>query len=298
MENTPAFDAKQARESIRNLAAALISAQAMMPDASKDGTNPHFHSKYATLQSVRAAVTPHLNANGLVVVQGFEPASQPDLGVVIVTHMIHISGESLVSRLFLPASKKDPQGFGSAITYGRRYALAAICGIASDDDDDANDASRSYTPKPTSYTPPAAVATPPLATRVNPAQASAAPPANTVATGRKELGDSIMFKVGGSKEKAALILSAIIPGKVSPSQLTDEELAVAKLVVHADITLQSAESVSQTKAALQQTIKANTPVHMWTQQHVDAGWIAIRGPQNQPAPGHSAHNMAPDDCPF
>lgn len=279
---------------MKNLAAALLAAQANMPDAAKNKTNPHFNSKYASYESVRAAVTPALVANGLVVSQGFEPSvPDPCAGVIIVTELLHISGESKTSRLFLPASKKDPQGFGSAITYGRRYSLAAICGIGSDEDDDGNEASStSYTPKPTPATQP-----PAQASRPTPAE-QVAKPTNGVGTGRKDLGDSIMTKVGGDKVKAGLILSAIIPGKTSPAQLTDQELEVCKLVVHAAVILDSAEGISDTKRALQDSIKANTPVHMWTKSHVDAGWVAVRGPANQPAPGHSAHGLQPDDCPF
>jgi hypothetical protein len=107
-----------------------------MRDAAKDATNPHFKSKYATLASVREAVTPSLTKHGLSVVQLFEPHGFE--GVCIITVLMHSSGEWIQSKLVLPVAKKDPQGMGSAISYGRRYQLAAICGIATDDDDDAN----------------------------------------------------------------------------------------------------------------------------------------------------------------
>lgn len=118
------------------LAKALAKAQLEMRDAKKDAVNPHFKNKYATLASVREAVTEPLAKHGLCVLQAFEPHGEA--GVCIVTVLMHESGGSVTSRLFLPCQKKDAQGFGSAITYGRRYSLAAICGIASDDDDDAN----------------------------------------------------------------------------------------------------------------------------------------------------------------
>ncbi len=129
------------RSGTSNLAKALLAAQATMPDAVKDSTNPHFHSKYASYESVRDAVTPHLAAHGLLVVQTFEPSVPADAGPVIITTLLHISGEKLESRLFLPASKKDAQGFGSCITYGRRYSLQSICGIGGEEDDDGNGAS-------------------------------------------------------------------------------------------------------------------------------------------------------------
>jgi F0F1-type ATP synthase membrane subunit c/vacuolar-type H+-ATPase subunit K len=122
------------------LAKALAQAQAKLEDAKKDRTNPHFNSKYATLASVRAAMSDVLPIYGLAVVQGFEPHG--DAGVCIVTTLMHESGEWLRSKLYIPVTKKDAQGFGSAISYGRRYSLAAIVGIATDDDDDGNTASK------------------------------------------------------------------------------------------------------------------------------------------------------------
>lgn len=122
-------------ESLGALAKALASAQAKLGDAKKDSTNPHFKNKYASLSSVREAITKVLSDAGIAVVQAFEPHG--DSGVCVVTTLMHESGEWITSRLFIPVSKKDAQGFGSALTYGRRYALAAIVGIAADDDDDA-----------------------------------------------------------------------------------------------------------------------------------------------------------------
>lgn len=133
------------------LAKALAQAQAKLEDAKKDKTNPHFNSRYATLASVRAAMSDVLPLFGLAVVQSFEPHGEA--GVCIVTTLMHESGEWIKSRLFLPVTKKDAQGFGSAISYGRRYSLAAIVGIATDDDDDGNTAT-----KPTTRKAPAPVA--------------------------------------------------------------------------------------------------------------------------------------------
>lgn len=132
------------------LAKALAAAQAKLEDAKKDAMNPHFRNRYATLASVRAAVTPVLSTHGLSVVQTSEPHG--DGGVCIITTLLHESGEWMRGRLFIPVAKRDPQGFGSAISYARRYALAAIVNIASDDDDDANIASapaRDSAPKAT-----------------------------------------------------------------------------------------------------------------------------------------------------
>jgi hypothetical protein len=122
-------------EQLGALAKALAAAQGEFEDAKKDSKNPHFKNTYASLASVRAATTPVLSKHGLAVLQAFEPHG--DAGPCIVTWLLHESGQWIRSRLFIPASKKDAQGFGSAITYGRRYSWQAITGIAADDDDDA-----------------------------------------------------------------------------------------------------------------------------------------------------------------
>lgn len=131
------------------LAKALAAAQLSMRDAKKDSVNPHFKNTYATLASVRAAITKPLADHGMAVVQSFEPHGEA--GICIITTLMHESGEWVQSRLFVPVTKKDAQGFGSAISYGRRYSLAAIAGIAADDDDDGNAATEK--PKATESAP-------------------------------------------------------------------------------------------------------------------------------------------------
>lgn len=129
------------------IAKALAKAQGELQNASKDAVNPHFKNRYATLASVREAITPAFTKNGLAISQLNEPHG--DAGVCVVTLLMHESGEWIRSRLFVPASKRDAQGFGSALSYARRYALAAIANIATDDDDDANEASKPAPAKPT-----------------------------------------------------------------------------------------------------------------------------------------------------
>ncbi len=114
------------------LGKALSLAQGAMEGAKKDSENPHFRSKYADLASVWAACRAPLAANGLAVVQTTVP--EPG-GVLVITTLVHESGEWIRGRLFMPAAKQDAQGFGSACTYARRFALAAIVGIAPEDDD-------------------------------------------------------------------------------------------------------------------------------------------------------------------
>ena len=74
----------------------------------------------------------HLLANGIVPLQQSEPTHD---GVLMRTTLLHESGEWVASKLFLPATKQDPQAYGSAITYARRYGLAAIVCLATEDDD-------------------------------------------------------------------------------------------------------------------------------------------------------------------
>lgn len=125
-------------QSLGALAKALAKAQGELEDAKKDAVNPAFKrgndvSRYASLASVRAAITPVFSKHGLSVTQLNEPHG--DAGVCVVTLLLHESGEWIRSRLFVPVTKKDAQGFGSALSYARRYALAAIANIAADDDD-------------------------------------------------------------------------------------------------------------------------------------------------------------------
>lgn len=126
-------------ETISDLAAALAKAQGAMKGAAKDSENPHFRSRYADLASVWDACRDALSANGLSVAQvmdGDDPAT-----VTVVTVLMHASGQWMSSRLTMRPVKPDPQGVGSAITYARRYALAAMVGVAPEDDD-GNAASR------------------------------------------------------------------------------------------------------------------------------------------------------------
>lgn len=115
---------------INELAKALTKAQGAMTSAQKDGTNPHFGKSYATLDSIWQATRKPLCDNGLSVVQSLLPDN------VLVTILLHESGQWIRSYLKLNPVKNDPQGLGSALTYGRRYSLAAMVGIAQADDDD------------------------------------------------------------------------------------------------------------------------------------------------------------------
>ena len=116
------------------LAAALCKAQAQIRGAAKDATNPHFQSRYADLASVWEACRKPLTDNGLSVVQ-FTRYHADLQGFVLVTKLLHVSGESEEGITPLLTGKGDMQALGSAITYARRYGLAAMVGVAPDDDD-------------------------------------------------------------------------------------------------------------------------------------------------------------------
>ena len=116
----------------KQIAAALAKAQAEMGKALKDSVNPAFRSKYADLGSVMDACLPALNKHGIAVIQ---PITSDDFGKFVKTVLIHESGEQLECSVPLIVGKNDMQGLGSAITYGRRYGLMSMAGIAPEDDD-------------------------------------------------------------------------------------------------------------------------------------------------------------------
>ena len=115
------------------ISAALVKAQKQFAPALKTNTNPHFKSKYVGLDGCVEAVIDALNDNGIYLMQKNHPN---DTGIAVETIFIHESGESISGGvLTVPADKQNPQGYGSALTYARRYSLMAACGIAPEDDD-------------------------------------------------------------------------------------------------------------------------------------------------------------------
>lgn len=124
---------------MQKIATALVKAQKAFGPALKSSTNPHFKSRYADLAACVEAVIAGLNDNGIALIQKCYDCAN---GVMVETMFVHESGEMLeCGILHVPASKQDPQGYGSALTYARRYSLMAACGIAPEDDD-GNSASR------------------------------------------------------------------------------------------------------------------------------------------------------------
>jgi hypothetical protein len=122
-----------------NLIDALVKAYSEITSAEFDKVNPHFKSKYASLESVIKAVKPSLVKNGILYRQ---VSKYTENGICIET-IFHGHGAELpTGEIFLPVDKRTAQGFGSALTYARRYSLSLACGIGSEEDDDGNQAEK------------------------------------------------------------------------------------------------------------------------------------------------------------
>lgn len=127
---------------MKSIVAALILAKSQFKDIHKNKVNPHFKSKYASLDLILEAITVPLSNAGLVLIQ---PTIIRDGSIVLSTQLIHAeSGESIESELVIPA-QSDPQKLGSALTYYRRFSICTLLAIAADDDDDGNTAANNST---------------------------------------------------------------------------------------------------------------------------------------------------------
>ena len=136
---------------MKEIASALVKAQKAFGPALKTSTNPAFRSKYAKLENCIEAVIDALNDNGIMLMQ---PKHLCEDGVIVETMFLHESGEMISNgKLHVPATKHDAQGYGSALTYARRYSLLAACGIAAEDDD--GEAASKPKPAPTKAAAPA-----------------------------------------------------------------------------------------------------------------------------------------------
>lgn len=137
VEHSPEFE---------KFAEALAMAQLEIEGADKDNQNPHFKSKYATLASVWSACHGPLNKNGIAILQ--VPGTNKAGASVLYTWLLHKSGQWFRGEWRIKPVQDNPQGVGSAVTYARRYSLAAMTGVAPiDDDDDGNAASGRPVPK-------------------------------------------------------------------------------------------------------------------------------------------------------
>lgn len=155
-------------EQIGELAKALAKAQAMIKNAAKDSTNPHFKSQYADLASCWEAARVPLSSNGLSVAQGI---SRIENKVACTTILMHESGQWLKDTMPMTPQQQTPQGDGSCVTYVRRYTFCAMVGI-SQGDDDGNEASDKGTQKP--------VVQNPVAAKAPQVERDVAPPASQV----------------------------------------------------------------------------------------------------------------------
>lgn len=153
----------QRSDTIGALAAALVQVQGQFKAITKDSTNPHFKNNYASLDTITETVRPLLKDAGLAVVQGTTTPHTDELGhlknLSIETTLIHKSGEWITSTVTLPVgtvpikvngevvgAEPTAQTAGGAITYGRRYGLAALLALTTEEDDDGNRASEKGAP--------------------------------------------------------------------------------------------------------------------------------------------------------
>lgn len=129
-------------EQINEIADALAKAQAKMSNASFNKINPHYKSKYADLAAIRDAAIPALSENDISIVQSTD--IEEGNKVIVVTTLMHKSGQFISGKFPVLAQQGSPQAMGSAMTYARRYAFASMVGIASEEDDDGNQAENGY----------------------------------------------------------------------------------------------------------------------------------------------------------
>lgn len=120
-------------ESVTKIFPALVKAQSVIGGAQKNKMNPHLKNKYADLSSVWDAIAPALEANKLAMIQ--TPVQSDDNKLHLETLIIHESGEWVSEVMVMPLQKQDPQGYGSALSYARRYHASAIMGVVQEDDD-------------------------------------------------------------------------------------------------------------------------------------------------------------------
>jgi hypothetical protein len=126
----------QTSEAITDLAKSLAKAQGQISNAIKNSANPHFKSRYADLAAIWDTIRDPLSSNGLSILQTVNfNASERGGEVVINTMLLHESGQWIKDQLSIPIFKVDAQAIGSASTYGRRYSLQSIAGVAGEDDD-------------------------------------------------------------------------------------------------------------------------------------------------------------------
>jgi hypothetical protein len=203
---------------IAKLAVALAKAQGVILGAAKDSENPFFKAKYADLASVWDACRGPLSSNGLSVCQTTDVLN--DGKVILLTQLLHTSGEWIVGRYPVCPVKNDPQSLGSATTYARRYALMAIAGIAPEDDDGNAASGRPQTPHTAGKNAPLAAPNP-----VDKAKAQVAALKSTQAsqTQNAPVGSTAPAHVLSPEDKQAIALAEYVieVGKFKNTKLKD-----------------------------------------------------------------------------
>lgn len=132
-------------EETENIFKALADFRKELKQPLKDANNPFFKSKYVPLENIVEVIDEAIKGTGLSYAQ---EATSEGQYISVATHIFHESGEFIsFDKLSLPATKADAQGFGSAVTYAKRYSLAAVFGVTSDEDDDGNKTSGDNAPK-------------------------------------------------------------------------------------------------------------------------------------------------------
>lgn len=124
-------------QTLKEFSAAFSKFQGELKNAPKNSENPYFKNKYADLTGIIDTAKPILAKHGFSIIQGLSSEGKT---ATITTLLLHLSGEFIKDSLKLEAKDGSPQALGSAFTYGKRYAYAAILGMATDDDDDGNNA--------------------------------------------------------------------------------------------------------------------------------------------------------------
>jgi hypothetical protein len=124
----------QSKQAPATLYEALMHSQGQMGPVLKNATNPHLKSKYADLGAVIETITQPLHDAGLVFTQTIQ--WQPDGAELVTTIALAATGDKIESRApIISKDPQNPQAFGAALTYMRRYSLLAMCGLAPEDDD-------------------------------------------------------------------------------------------------------------------------------------------------------------------
>lgn len=189
-------------ESTVAISAALVACQGALRPALKDSNNPAFKTRYADLASVMEAIREPMLENGLAIQHQQLPGEAGRL--ILRTVLRHKSGEFLASVAIVPLSKQDAQGMGSALTYARRYGVAAMLGVVQDDDDGNAASSPAARHEPAKVEPPAA----PAATK---SQIDA-------------IGEALR-ETGMKQADAQKLMAARYGGKTGRAQLTQAEAA-------------------------------------------------------------------------